>query len=134
MFLLSLKADADGTVAYGTFGDSAGWRRALQEADDDDEESQASKLAFKVRVEVHDKQGIKFRLEFENPGAVSAGSEWDVLTITFLKPWMFRGSKSYKTITTDCEACYFEIQKAIPGQMSDQALGENLVSSADNGG
>jgi hypothetical protein len=73
-------------------------------------------------------------LEFENPGAVSASSNWDVLTITFLKPWMFRGSKSYKTLATDCEACYFEIQKAIPGQMSDQALGENLVSSADNGG
>jgi hypothetical protein len=73
-------------------------------------------------------------LEFENPGEVSGSSQWDVLHITFLKPWMFRGSKSYKTIQTDCQTCYFEIQKAIPSQMRDQALGENLMSSADGGG
>jgi hypothetical protein len=46
MFLLSVHADIDGTVAYGTFGESGGGKRALQEADDD--ESQASKLAFQV--------------------------------------------------------------------------------------
>jgi len=127
-----MRADLDGTVSYGTFGRSGGGKRALQEADDD--ESQASKLAFSVYVAEHTTKGIQFRLEFENPNEVSVNSNWDVLHITFLKPWLFRGSKSYKTIETDCEACYFEIQKAIPSQMSDKELGEKLMSSADNGG
>ena len=73
-------------------------------------------------------------LEFENPQYVSTSDEWDVLNITFLKPWMFRGSRSYTTLKTECQECYFEMSKPVPSQMSDKALGKSLVNSAESGG
>ena len=91
-------------------------------------------MKFKVLVQKHNSGEISFMLEFENPQEVSTSDKWDVLQITFLKPWMFRGSRSYTTIKTECKSCFFEISKPVPTQISDKALGQSLLDSAESGG